>query len=175
MKVKYTWELMHGDADQYDHEEIILEDDGDIALFDFIISLDFNEDGIICDEELFELLKKSKTYKEYDEDGTRDCDDTLNDILRDWDYYKNDLTAGGDYYATVTSVDREELVDHPIKVKYKNWKNEITIRTIIPQNIYYGSTKFHKTEQWLMDVWDIEKDALRTYAMMDIIEFIKED
>jgi len=26
-----------------------------------------------------------------------------------------------------------------------------------------------------MDVFDVDKDALRTYAMMDIIEFIKED
>jgi len=26
-----------------------------------------------------------------------------------------------------------------------------------------------------MDVWGCEKDALRTYAMLDIIEFIKED
>ena len=30
-------------------------------------------------------------------------------------------------------------------------------------------------KEWLIDVFDVEKDALRTYAMMDIIEFIKED
>jgi len=114
MKVKYTWELMHGDADHYDHEEIILEDEGDIALFDFVTSLDFNEDGIIVYEELFELLEKSKTYKEYDEDRNMDCDNVLNDILRDWEYYKNDITADGNYYATVTSVDREELYQSEI-------------------------------------------------------------
>jgi len=62
-----------------------------------------------------------------------------------------------------------------IKVKYKNWKGEIGIRTIIPQTIYYGSTNYHTQNQWLMDVFDVDKDALRTYAMMDIIEFIKED
>ena len=62
-----------------------------------------------------------------------------------------------------------------IKVKYKNWKGEISIRNIIPQSIYYGHTDFHKENQWLMEVFDIDKDALRTYAMMDIIEFIKED
>ena len=62
-----------------------------------------------------------------------------------------------------------------IKVKYKNWKSEISIRTIIPVSIYYGYTDFHKENQWLMDVFDVDKDALRTYAMMDIIEFIKED
>ena len=60
-----------------------------------------------------------------------------------------------------------------IKVKYKNYQGITSIRTIIPQNIYYGSTDYHKEEQWLLDVWDIDKDAQRTYAMMDIIEFIK--
>ena len=62
----------------------------------------------------------------------------------------------------------------PIKVKYKNWKGEIGIRTIIPQQIHYGCTDYHKENQWLMDVFDVDKDALRTYALMDILEFIKE-
>ena len=61
-----------------------------------------------------------------------------------------------------------------IKVKYKNWKGEVGIRNIIPQNIYYGNTEFHPEDQWLLDVFDVDKDALRTYALMDIIEFIKE-
>ena len=65
-------------------------------------------------------------------------------------------------------------VEIPIKVKYKNYQNIISIRTIIPQQIHYGSTDFHKENQWLLDVWDVEKDAQRTYAMMDILEFIKE-
>jgi len=61
-----------------------------------------------------------------------------------------------------------------IKVKYKNWKGEIGIRNIIPKQIHYGSTNYHKENQWLMDVFDVDKDAQRTYAIMDIIEFIKE-
>ena len=61
-----------------------------------------------------------------------------------------------------------------IKVKYKNYQNITSIRTIIPQQIHYGSTDYHTKEQWLLDVWDCEKDAQRTYAMMGILEFIKE-
>jgi len=76
-----------------------------------------------------------------------------------------------------TKVNRMQTqpVEIPLKVKYKNWKGEIGIRTIIPLKVHYGKTDYHKTEQWLIDVFDVEKDALRTYAMMDIIEFIKED
>ena len=64
-------------------------------------------------------------------------------------------------------------MDKSIKVKYKNWKDEVGIRTIIPQNIFFGHTDFHKEDQWLLDVWDVEKDAPRVYALMDIVEFIK--
>lgn len=67
----------------------------------------------------------------------------------------------------------EHIMDKSIKVKYKNWKDEVGIRTIIPQNIFFGHTDFHKEDQWLLDVWDVEKDAPRVYALMDIVEFIK--
>ena len=67
------------------------------------------------------------------------------------------------------------VINNPLKVKYKNWKGEIGTRSIIPARVYYGHTDYHKEDQWLMDVWDVDKGAPRTYAMMDIIEFIKED
>jgi len=66
------------------------------------------------------------------------------------------------------------FLDRSIKVKYKNWKGEIGIRNIVPLFMRYGNTKYHKEDQWLMDVWDVDKDTERTYAMMDIIEFIKD-
>jgi hypothetical protein len=65
-------------------------------------------------------------------------------------------------------------INPPIKVKYKNWKGEVGIRTIIPKLVYYGRTDYHPQNQWLLDVWDVDKNAPRTYALMDIIEFIKE-
>ena len=61
-----------------------------------------------------------------------------------------------------------------IKVKYKNWQGKVGVRTIIPEKLWYGSTNYHKEDQWLLDVWDCDKEELRTYAMQDIIEFIKD-
>jgi len=58
-----------------------------------------------------------------------------------------------------------------IKVSYTNWRNETTIRTIIPSKIWWGSTEWYKDEQWLLDVWDVEKEAVRTYAMKNIREW----
>lgn len=64
-----------------------------------------------------------------------------------------------------------EYEEKPIKVLYKNWKGEIGERTIIPKNIFYSSNEYHKEKQWLLEVFDIEKDALRTYALKDILEW----
>src|ERR1700733_867278 len=63
---------------------------------------------------------------------------------------------------------------HPIKVKYTNYRGETAVRTIIPLKLYVGSTEYHPGEQWLLEVWDVERDALRVYALKDISEwFVK--
>jgi hypothetical protein len=80
-----------------------------------------------------------------------------------------------DRLEALTQSTKYSQTNPPIKVKYKNWTGEIGIRTIIPNKIFFGHTIYHPKNQWLMDVWDVDKDARRTYAMMDILEFIKED
>jgi len=82
--------------------------------------------------------------------------------------------ATGINYDTEIEKIKSQQIGNPIKVKYKNYKNEISIRTIIPLRVHYGNTQFHPENQWLLEVWDVDKDASRTYAMQDIIEFIKE-
>lgn len=54
---------------------------------------------------------------------------------------------------------------------YTNWKGETEWRKIIPMSIYFGSTDYHPEEQWLMIVWDLDKDAQRIYAIKDIKEW----
>ncbi len=61
-----------------------------------------------------------------------------------------------------------------IPVRYKNWKGEVAVRNIIPLSVFYGSNDFHKDVQWLMKVWDMEKQDYRTYALKDILEWIWE-
>lgn len=57
---------------------------------------------------------------------------------------------------------------HPIKVIYTNYRGETAVRTIIPLRFFFGSTEYHTEEQWLLELWDVEKDALRVYALKDI-------
>lgn len=55
-----------------------------------------------------------------------------------------------------------------IRVDYTNYKGERRIRKVIPIKIKFGHSDFHKMDTWLMDVYDLEKEAFRTYAFLGI-------
>jgi len=58
-----------------------------------------------------------------------------------------------------------------VKIQFTNYRNETTVRTIIPKEIKYGKTEYHPEEQWLLVAWDCEKQAERTFAMKDVKEW----
>lgn len=57
---------------------------------------------------------------------------------------------------------------------YRNWRGEHSYRTVkgVPV-MWYGSTEYHKEPQWFMKAYDTEKDAIRDFAVSDILEFLK--
>jgi predicted DNA-binding transcriptional regulator YafY len=55
-----------------------------------------------------------------------------------------------------------------IKILYTNWKGQIAIRTIIPKEIIFTSNEYPKEEQWCLVVFDVDKQAYRTFACKDI-------
>lgn len=59
----------------------------------------------------------------------------------------------------------------PIKMRYKNWRGEVAVRTVIPQRIYWGSTEWHPQEQWLLEVLEVDKHVTRVFAVADIQEW----
>ncbi len=68
----------------------------------------------------------------------------------------------------------EKAKANPIKVGYTNYRGETAVRTIIPIKFYFGSTEYHPQEQWLLEVWDVERDAMRVYAAKDINQWFVE-
>ncbi|GAA4241522.1 hypothetical protein [Winogradskyella damuponensis] len=58
--------------------------------------------------------------------------------------------------------------EQQIKVLYTNWRGETGIRNIVPVKIYYGSTEWHKEDGWLMEAFDLDREAIRVYSMKDI-------
>lgn len=62
--------------------------------------------------------------------------------------------------------------EHPVKVRYVNWQGQEAVRTIIPLDIYWGKSEWHPEEQWILKVWDVEREAYREYAIKDIKEWL---
>lgn len=68
--------------------------------------------------------------------------------------------------AKLTSTEDELVFDY---VNHRGEKGERRVRPTGP--IYFGSTEFHKEGQWLMEAWDLDKDATRVFALKDIIAY----
>ncbi len=62
-----------------------------------------------------------------------------------------------------------DFVPRSIRILYRNYRGEVAIRRIKPRAIYWGSNEHHKPYQWLLDCYDLDKEAARTYAMKDIL------
>lgn len=58
-----------------------------------------------------------------------------------------------------------------VDVIYTNYRGDRLVRRIEPQRIWFGATDWHQEPQWLMDVFDIDRGAVRTFAMRDIEAF----
>jgi predicted DNA-binding transcriptional regulator YafY len=67
---------------------------------------------------------------------------------------------GGD----VMDVVKERVV----RILYTNYKGETAYRNIVPDKIWFGATDWHKEPQWLLDAFDLEKEAVRNFALKDI-------
>lgn len=66
-------------------------------------------------------------------------------------------------------------MDSPnIRFFYKNWKGQCGYRTIqgVPM-FWYGESAYHKGKQWFIKAYDVEKQDIRDFAVVDIIEFVK--
>ncbi len=54
---------------------------------------------------------------------------------------------------------------------YRNWKGEVAWRLVIPiaGTLNFGRTDFHQEFQWLVQVWDCDRQEHRSFALRDIL------
>jgi hypothetical protein len=55
-----------------------------------------------------------------------------------------------------------------VSFSYMNYKGKISRRRAVLIGIYWGSNKWHSKPQWLVKGEDLDKGAIRTYALKDI-------
>lgn len=58
-----------------------------------------------------------------------------------------------------------------LRLIYRNWRGEVAARTILPKRIWYGQTDWHPESQWLLEAYDLEREAERSFALRDIMQF----
>lgn len=51
---------------------------------------------------------------------------------------------------------------------YTNWKGERRLRRVLPRELWYGVTNYHREPQWFIRGVDLEKNAVRDFALRDI-------
>jgi hypothetical protein len=56
-------------------------------------------------------------------------------------------------------------------ILYTNYRGETAPRRIIPKSIRFAASEWHPEEQWLMDAFDIDKNAERSFALKDILKW----
>lgn len=59
-----------------------------------------------------------------------------------------------------------------VTIEYTNYKDETSVRHIIPVRLYFGSTVYHPEDQWLLQAYDLDKKAERTFAMNGVHAWI---
>lgn len=64
---------------------------------------------------------------------------------------------------------------HEVRILYTNWSGETAWRSIVPRSLRFASTEWHPEPQWLLDAWDIEKSAERSFALHDIRQWLRPD
>ncbi len=60
----------------------------------------------------------------------------------------------------------------PVLVEYRNHRGEVATRRIIPIGWWWGKTQWHPEEQWLIEAFDLDKQAGRTFAARDVLRWV---
>lgn len=55
-----------------------------------------------------------------------------------------------------------------VRIDYVNHRGERAIRTVIPECCYLGEVTWHPGMQWILDAFDVDKGAIRSFAIADI-------
>lgn len=58
-----------------------------------------------------------------------------------------------------------------VAIRYTNYRGETAVRRIVPIAIWFGSTQWHPSPQWLLEAFDLDRDAERAFAVKDVLEW----
>ena len=54
---------------------------------------------------------------------------------------------------------------------YENYRGNKETRRVLPKRIWFGVTDWHPEPQWILDGFDLDRNALRSFAIDHISSF----
>jgi len=57
----------------------------------------------------------------------------------------------------------------PVEFTYRNHRGAVERRRVIPVDARFGSTEWRPEPQWLLDAYDVDRRAYRTFALADVL------
>lgn len=58
-----------------------------------------------------------------------------------------------------------------VTILYRNWRGEVSRRRILPRFIRYGATEWHPEPQYVLEAFDLDKGADRSFALADVLRW----
>lgn len=58
--------------------------------------------------------------------------------------------------------------EQAVAVDYTNWRGERGTRRIVPWRVFWGANDWHPEPGWLLEAFDVEKHAPRTFALESV-------
>jgi predicted DNA-binding transcriptional regulator YafY len=55
-----------------------------------------------------------------------------------------------------------------VTFEYTNHRGQTRQRKVIPVSIRFGSAEWHPDPQWLLEAFDLDKQSMRTFALLGI-------
>lgn len=75
----------------------------------------------------------------------------------------------------IVAVGREQRgapdLSQMVRIDYVNYRGERAVRRVVPHRLYFGEVEWHPGTQWILDAWDVEKAAIRSFAVADIYQW----
>jgi hypothetical protein len=60
---------------------------------------------------------------------------------------------------------RHRMPDETVRMVYTNWRGETQVRTIIPRELRYGTTRWHKQPTYLLRAFDVDRREEREFDL----------
>jgi predicted DNA-binding transcriptional regulator YafY len=65
----------------------------------------------------------------------------------------------------------ESSSERVVEIGYINHRSVRSFRRVEPLRLWFGSVKWHPGPQWIMEAFDLEKQANRSFAMNGIFSW----